>query len=411
VIPNGVSLEAFRPRAKGRFALVVGRICPEKAVHVALEAARARGLPLRVAGAVVGYPEHVRYFEEQVRPRLDEERRFLGPLGRAEKARALATATCVVIPSVAPETSSLVAMEALASGTPVVARRVGALPEIVDDGRTGFLVDRDADLGEAMEEAGRLSPDECRRTAERRFDARDMVRGYLALYARLIGRRAARAVGAPPRCSEAACPTGSGCRPREVAPCRRRRGDACAPAAPGEDRVPGGSHMTRFVAAALLVLVAPAARAQNPWDAAKKAAGSSSTATLEKEINKRLLEESRKNQCSFKSGTAQLEKGCDAKAQRLANALVDAKKKLNAAGVKNFKFVASGHTDSSGSPEKNKQLSSERAAVMVKQLVAKGVPANEIESVGMGSERPIVKPDDTPEKKARNRRYEVQVKL
>jgi outer membrane protein OmpA-like peptidoglycan-associated protein len=168
----------------------------------------------------------------------------------------------------------------------------------------------------------------------------------------------------------------------------------------------------RTFAVALLVLLAPAARAANPWDAAKKAVGQSTTAKLEKEINKRLLAESRKNQCSFKSGTAELEKGCDAKAQRLAKALVDSKKKLAAVGVKeNFKFVVSGHTDSTGSAEKNKALSAERAAVMVKQLVARGVAPEEIESVGMGSEQPIEKPDDTPAKKARNRRYEVQVRL
>jgi OmpA-OmpF porin, OOP family len=158
-------------------------------------------------------------------------------------------------------------------------------------------------------------------------------------------------------------------------------------------------------------LVPALAFAQNPWDAAKKVAGKSSTAQLEKEVNKRLLDEGRKNQCSFKSGTAELEKGCDAKAQKLARSLIDAKKKLNAAGVQNFKFVVSGHTDSTGSAEKNKALSADRAAVMVKQLVAKGVPGGDIESVGMGSEKRLVTPDDTPQKKAKNRRYEVQVRL
>ncbi len=168
--------------------------------------------------------------------------------------------------------------------------------------------------------------------------------------------------------------------------------------------------MRRSIAAALLVILAPAARAANPWDAAKQAAGSP-TAKVEKEINKRLLAESRKNQCSFKSGTDELAKGCDPKAKRLAQALIDAKKKLNGMGVKNFKFVVSGHTDSTGSPEKNKELSAKRAVVMVKQLVAKGVPPGDIDSVGMGSERPLEKPDNTPAKKARNRRYEVEVRL
>jgi outer membrane protein OmpA-like peptidoglycan-associated protein len=166
-----------------------------------------------------------------------------------------------------------------------------------------------------------------------------------------------------------------------------------------------------LVALTLAALVPTAARAQDAWSMAKKAAGSGATAQLEREVNKRLLDEGRKNQCSFKSGTAVLEKGCDQKAKKLAKTLIDAKKKLNGAGVQNFKFVVSGHTDTTGSPEKNKELSGERAAVMVKQLVAQGVPAGDIESVGMGAEHPLVKPDDTEKKRAKNRRYEVQVKL
>ncbi len=166
------------------------------------------------------------------------------------------------------------------------------------------------------------------------------------------------------------------------------------------------------IALAVAVLAAPlAVHAAEPWDLAKKAAGKATTGKLEKEVNKRLLEEGRKNQCSFKTDTAELAPGCDAKMKKLSNALVDAKKKLNGAGVQNFKFVVSGHTDSSGSAAHNKELSGQRAAVVVKELVAKGIPEAEIESVGMGSEKPLVKPDDTPAKKAKNRRYEIQVRL
>jgi OOP family OmpA-OmpF porin len=167
----------------------------------------------------------------------------------------------------------------------------------------------------------------------------------------------------------------------------------------------------RLALAVALFALAPAALAQAPWDVAKKAAGQATTGKLEKEINKRLLAEGRKNQCSFKSGTAELEPGCDGKMKRLSNAIVDAKKKLNGSGVQNFKFVVSGHTDSTGDAAKNKALSADRAAVVVKELVAKGIPEKEIESVGMGSDRPLVKPDDTPAKRAKNRRYELQVKL
>jgi OOP family OmpA-OmpF porin len=149
----------------------------------------------------------------------------------------------------------------------------------------------------------------------------------------------------------------------------------------------------------------------NPWELGKKAVGGAATGKLEKEINKRLLDESRKNQCSFKTDSDELQKGCDPKARRLATALVDAKKRLQSAGVKNFNFEVSGHTDSSGSAAHNKELSQRRAEKMKKELAAKGVPEGEIIAVGMGSDRPLVKPDNTPAKKAKNRRYEVQVKL
>ena len=167
--------------------------------------------------------------------------------------------------------------------------------------------------------------------------------------------------------------------------------------------------------AALLLLslsILPArARAQSAWDLGKQIAGGAASSKLEKEINKRLLTESRKNQCSFKTDTDVLEKGCDPKARRLASALVDAKKRLEAAGVRNFKFEVSGHTDTSGSAAHNRELSQRRADRMKAELVSKGVPVGDIAAVGMGSDRLLVKPDNTAAKKARNRRYEVQLRL
>lgn len=167
------------------------------------------------------------------------------------------------------------------------------------------------------------------------------------------------------------------------------------------------------LAALLALAAAPPTLAADPrpWDAAKKVAGQATTGKLEQEINKRLLEEGRQSQCSFVTDKAVLEKGCDAKLKRLANALISAKQRLASAGVKSFVFEVSGHTDSSGSAKRNDELSAERAEVIAKELVARGVPRDEIRSVGMGSRKPVVKPDDTPAKKAMNRRYEVQVRL
>lgn len=185
-IPNGVEVEHFHTaRLKRHFALFLGRICPEKGVHIALRACRAASLPLLIGGQVYPYPDHQRYFEEEVRPLLDECRRFLGPLKYERKIALLAAAHSVVIPSLAPETSSLVAMEALASGTPVVAFKAGALTEIVDDGRTGFLVEDEAGLMEALRRTTEINPETCRAESRRRFGSDRTIRSYFELYARL----------------------------------------------------------------------------------------------------------------------------------------------------------------------------------------------------------------------------------
>ncbi len=144
---------------------------------------------------------------------------------------------------------------------------------------------------------------------------------------------------------------------------------------------------------------------------AKSKAKSESNKSLAAKLNKRLLAESRKNQCTFKSGTDELEKGCDAKSKRLAGVIVDVKKSLQSKGQSGWKFIVSGHTDSSGDAAKNKELSLRRAQVMMKELIAKGVAADDIEAIGMGSEKMLVKPDNTPAKKAKNRRYEVQIRF
>jgi OmpA-OmpF porin, OOP family len=147
---------------------------------------------------------------------------------------------------------------------------------------------------------------------------------------------------------------------------------------------------------------------------AGKAAGAGGNAAREKalkDVNAKLLAEGRKNQCSFKTDSDELAPGCDQKVKKLANTLVDVKKRLKVAGVTSYKFEVSGHTDSSGKAAHNKELSGKRAAVMVRELTARGISPSEIVSVGMGSERPLVTPDNTPAKKAKNRRYEIQVRF
>jgi OOP family OmpA-OmpF porin len=132
---------------------------------------------------------------------------------------------------------------------------------------------------------------------------------------------------------------------------------------------------------------------------------------VEKDVNAKLLAEGRKNQCSFKTDSDELMPGCDTKLKNLTNTLIEMKKRMKVGGVTSFKFEVSGHTDSSGKAEHNKELSGKRAATIVRELVARGIPQNEIISIGMGADRPLVTPDNTPAKKAKNRRYEIQVRF
>jgi hypothetical protein len=193
-IENGVPVGALTARhAKRGFAIALGRICPEKGFHLALDAAKRASVPMLLAGEVFRYPWHEAYFRQEILPRLDRQRRFIGPIGFARKRRLLTAARCLLVPSLAPETSSLVAMEALACGTPVVAFPAGALPEIVEHGKTGFLVHDEQEMAGAIAAAADLDPDVCRETARCRFSVERMVNQYLEVYQWLArrGRRQA----------------------------------------------------------------------------------------------------------------------------------------------------------------------------------------------------------------------------
>lgn len=184
VVENGVRLTSqdFFSR-KRSFALMLSRICPEKNLHAGLDAARLAGIPVLLAGRIFPYQEHLLYFEQQIRPRLHHGRARLLPfLSGEQKSRLLPRAACLLLPSLAPETSSLVAMEAAAAGAPVVAFPSGAIAEIVEDGRTGFLVQSVEEMARAIGRASQIDPATCRAHAASRFSLIRMVRDYVDLY-------------------------------------------------------------------------------------------------------------------------------------------------------------------------------------------------------------------------------------
>lgn len=182
VVENGVDLARYRPRTGAHaYLLAMGRICPEKNFPAAIEAARRAGRGIVVAGSAHGYESHVRHLREAIASAVGPGVCAPGAIGGARKLRLLSGAHCLLVPSLVRETSSLVAMEALACGTPVIAFRAGALAEVVEHGRTGLVVDDVASMAEAITRVSAIDRRACRQRAEERFDARRSIERWIAL--------------------------------------------------------------------------------------------------------------------------------------------------------------------------------------------------------------------------------------
>jgi glycosyltransferase involved in cell wall biosynthesis len=154
-------------------------------VHVAARAARRAGIPLRIAAKMREQAEH-EYFSDTVRPLLGGDIEYVGEVGRTAKLELLGEATCLINPIAWAEPFGLVMAESLACGTPVVARPLGAAPEIVDDGITGFLRNDEEALVTALGKIDTLDRRACRRVAVERFSAARMVAEHVELYESIV---------------------------------------------------------------------------------------------------------------------------------------------------------------------------------------------------------------------------------
>ncbi len=190
-VHHGLAASEFtRGPGVGGYLAFLGRVAPEKGLDQAIEIARRAGLPLRIAAKVDRADRE--YFDTRIRPLLKHPLvEFIGEIGQAEKNQFLGDAAALLFPVNWPEPFGLVMIEAMACGTPVIAYPCGSVPEVVEDGVTGFIVpDVDAAVS-VLPRALTLSRRQCRRRFEQRFSAVRMAEDYVAIYQRLLAQEPA----------------------------------------------------------------------------------------------------------------------------------------------------------------------------------------------------------------------------
>jgi hypothetical protein len=188
-----LDLHPFYPRQGGYLAFL-GRVSPEKGLDTAIEIATQAGMPLKVSIKIDQADRQ--YYESYIRPLIQDNPNveLIGELNEQEKTEFLGNAYAVLFPIRWPEPFGLVMIEAMACGTPVIATRFGSVPEVMEHGASGFIVDTVDEAVQAVEQARTLSRERVRQVFEERFTVAKMTDGYEAVYAKLVEATKARAV-------------------------------------------------------------------------------------------------------------------------------------------------------------------------------------------------------------------------
>lgn len=192
-VAHGVPVHqySFCELPAGRYLAFLGRISPEKGPDRAIQLARRAHIPLKIAAKVDAFDTV--YFESVIKPLLDDPSiEFIGEIGDDQKEAFLGNALALLFPIHWPEPFGLVMIEAIACGTPVIAWNCGAVPEVIDHGTTGFIVNSDEEALAAIGRVPDLERRHVRAAFERRFTATTMARAYLDVYARLLDSRRLR---------------------------------------------------------------------------------------------------------------------------------------------------------------------------------------------------------------------------
>ncbi|MBR1174006.1 glycosyltransferase family 4 protein [Bradyrhizobium sp. KB893862 SZCCT0404] len=191
-VQHGLPSNLLRPvQGEGSYLAFLGRLTADKGPEDAIRIARAAGMPLRIAAKIPR--AETSYFKKHLEPQIDGETiQLVGEVDDVKKQAFLAGAAALLFPIDWPEPFGLVMIEAMACGTPVIAYRSGSVPEVIEHGLTGFIVDNEAQAVEAVGELGKLDRRKVRARFEDRFTSRRMARQYVDRYRELVGAAAGK---------------------------------------------------------------------------------------------------------------------------------------------------------------------------------------------------------------------------